>query len=208
MDSKVLDIIVIDDHPVVLQGFSFMLQGIPGIRLVGTFTDADAGLAYIGQEAVDIVLLDINMPGKNGIDACSEIQRRNPACRVIAISNINEHSIIQRMLQAGASGYLLKNADRDEVVDAIHQVVSGGTGLSKNVREIIDSVRSGDFPVITRREKEVLHWLAQGLSSAEIGEKIFISPLTVESHRRNLLQKFKATNVAALIHDAMEMKYI
>src|SRR5690606_14112975 len=106
------------------------------------------------------------------------------------------------------SGYLLKNASRDEVVNAIHEVVSGGMGLSNNVREIIDGIKSGDLPVVTRREKEVLYWLAQGLNSAEIGEKIFISPLTVESHRRNLLQKFKVTNVAALIHNAMEMKYI
>ena len=208
MDSNMLNVIIIDDHPVVLQGFSFMLQDIPGIRLAETFTDAGTGLAYIGRKEVDIVLMDINMPGKNGIDACSEIQQLNPACKVIAISNINEHSIIQRMLQAGASGYLLKNADRDEVVYAIREVASGGIGLSRNVRDIIDGVKSGDLPVITRREKEVLHWLAQGLSSAAIGEKIFISPLTVESHRRNLLQKFKVTNVAALIHNAMEMKYI
>src|SRR5690606_1589979 len=208
MDSNLLNIIIIDDHHVVLQGLSFMLQDIPGIRLVKTFADADTGLAYITQYAVDIVLLDINMPGKNGIDACSEIQRLNPACKVIAISNINEHSIIQRMLQAGAAGYLLKNASQDEVVNAIQRVVSGGIGLSDNVREIIDSVKSGDLPVITRREKEVLHWLAKGLNSIEIGEKIFISPLTVESHRRNLLQKFKVANVAALIHNAMELKYI
>lgn len=208
MDSNVLNVVIIDDHPVVLQGFSFMLQNIPGIRLAETFTDADAGLAYVGQEAVDIVLLDINMPGKNGIDVCSEIQQLNPDCKVIAISNINEHSIIQRMLQTGASGYLLKNAARDEVVDAIHKVVSGEIGLSKNIQAIIDGVKSGDLPVITRREKEVLRWLAKGLNSTEIGEKIFISPLTVESHRRNLLQKFKVTNVAALIHNAMEMKYI
>lgn len=208
MDSNVLNVVIIDDHPVVLQGFSFMLQNIPGIRLAETFTDADAGLAYVGREAVDIVLLDINMPGKNGIDACSEIRQLNPDCKVIAISNINEHSIIQRMLQTGASGYLLKNAARDEVVDAIHKVVSGKIGLSKNIQDIIDGVKSGDLPVITRREKEVLQWLAKGLNSTEIGEKIFISPLTVESHRRNLLQKFKVTNVAALIHNAMEMKYI
>ncbi|WP_262245865.1 response regulator transcription factor [Parapedobacter soli] len=208
MEDNMLNVIVIDDHPVVLQGFSFMLQDIPGVRLAETFTDAIAALDYVAREMVDIVLLDINMPGKNGIDACSEIHQLHPACKVIAISNINEHSIIQRMLQAGASGYLLKNAARDEVVGAIRQVVSGGLGLSNNVREIIESVKSGDLPVITRREKEVLHWLAKGLSSTEIGEKIFISPLTVESHRRNLLQKFKVTNVAALIHNAMEMKYI
>lgn len=208
MEHQEIRVIIIDDHPVVLQGFSFMLQDIPDIRLVATFSDADDGLAYLAATAVDIVLLDINLPGKNGIDACVEIRKINPACKVIAISNINEYSIIQRMLQAGASGYLLKNASTDEVLGAIHKVVGGGFGIGENVQAIIDSVTSGDFPVITRREKEVLHWLAQGLNSAEIGEKIFISPLTVESHRRNLLQKFKVTNVAALIHNAMEMKYI
>ncbi len=208
MDNQVLNVIIIDDHPVVLQGFSFMLQDVPGIRLAGTFPDADTGLAYITNETVDIVLLDINLPGKNGIDACAEIQQIDPTCKIIAISNINEYSIIQRMLQAGASGYLLKNASTEEVLGAIRKVVAGEMGVSKNVQDIIDSIDSGDLPVVTRREKEVLHWLAKGLNSTEIGEKIFISPLTVESHRRNLLQKFKVTNVAALIHNAMEMKYI
>ncbi|PRY49200.1 LuxR family two component transcriptional regulator [Arcticibacter pallidicorallinus] len=208
MHKESLKIIIIDDHPVVLQGFSYMLANIAGMELVGEFADADTGLAFLRTEHVDIVLLDINLPGKNGIDACEEIQAINPMCKVIAISNLNEYSIIQRMLRAGASGYLLKNASSDEVLDAIHQVACGGNALSLNVQTIIDSAHSGDLPVITRREKEVLQLLSQGLSSGEIGERIFISPLTVESHRRNLLQKFKVVNVAALIHKAMEMKYI
>jgi len=208
MDKEALKIIIVDDHPVVLQGFAYMLKNIAGLELVGEFTDADSGLAFIENEQVDVVLLDINLPGKNGIDACSEIQGINSACKVIAISNLNEYSIIQRMLQAGASGYLLKNASADEVLAAIHQVAAGGIALSRNVKEIIDSAHSGELPVITRREKEVLQLLSQGLSSGEIGERIFISPLTVESHRRNLLQKFRVVNVAALIHKAMEMKYL
>lgn len=208
MDKKALKIIIVDDHPVVLQGFAYMLKNIAGLELVGEFTDADSGLAFIRDEQVDVVLLDINLRGKNGIDACSEIQGMNAACKVIAISNLNEFSIIQRMLQAGASGYLLKNASADEVLAAIEKVSAGGIALSRNVQEIIHSAHSGDLPVITRREKEVLQLLSQGLSSGEIGEQIFISPLTVESHRRNLLQKFKVANVAALIHKAMEMKYL
>lgn len=208
MNKKTLNIIIIDDHPVVQQGFSYMLQDIPDINLVGKFGDADSGLEFIARESVDIVLLDINLPGKNGVDACAEIRRIDPNCKVIAISNINEHSIIQRMLQAGAAGYLLKNASSEEVLDAIQSVVEGGIGLSKSVQDIMASIISGDLPVVTRREKEILSLLAKGLSSVEIGEKVFISPLTVESHRKNLLQKFKVTNVAALIHRAMEMKYI
>ena len=208
MDKEALKIIIVDDHPVVLQGFAYMLKNIAGLELVGEFTDADSGLTFIENEQVDVVLLDINLPGKNGIDACAEIQGINSACKIIAISNLNEYSIIQRMLQAGASGYLLKNASADEVLAAIHQVAAGGIALSRNVQEIIDSAHSGELPVITRREKEVLQLLSQGLSSGEIGERIFISPLTVESHRRNLLQKFRVVNVAALIHKAMEMKYL
>jgi DNA-binding NarL/FixJ family response regulator len=208
MNRKTLNIIIIDDHPVVQQGFSYMLQDIPDINLIGKFADADSGLEFIAREPVDIVLLDINLPGKNGVDACTEIRRIDPNCKIIAISNINEHSIIQRMLQAGAAGYLLKNASSEEVLDAIQSVVEGGIGLSKSVQDIMASIISGDLPVVTRREKEILSLLAKGLSSVEIGEKVFISPLTVESHRKNLLQKFKVTNVAALIHKAMEMKYI
>lgn len=208
MDKGIIRIIIIDDHPVVLQGFAYMLRNIPGLELAGEFTDADAGLAVIRSERVDVALVDINLPGKNGIDACEEIRGINNNCKVIAISNLNEYSIIQRMLQAGASGYLLKNASADEVLAAIHDVAAGGIAISRNVQEIIDSAHSGELPVITRREKEVLQLLAQGLNSGEIGERIFISPLTVESHRRNLLSKFKVVNVAALIHKAMEMKYL
>lgn len=208
MDNNALKIIIIDDHPVVLQGFAYMLKNIARLDLVGEFTDADSALAFIRDEPVDIALMDINLPGKNGIDACAEIQRINADCKVIAISNLNEYSIIQRMLQAGASGYLLKNASADEVLAAIRKVAAGEIALSRNIQEIIDSAHSGDLPVITRREKEVLQLLTQGLNSVEIGERIFISPLTVESHRRNLLQKFRVVNVAALIHKAMEMKYL
>ena len=90
MHKESLKIIIIDDHPVVLQGFSYMLANIAGMELVGEFADADTGLAFLRTEHVDIVLLDINLPGKNGIDACEEIQAINPMCKVIAISNLNE----------------------------------------------------------------------------------------------------------------------
>ncbi len=112
------------------------------------------------------------------------------------------------MLNAGASGYFLKNASADEVVSGIHNAINGEIVFSNGTKNILKSHQSGDLPIITRREKEVLGLLASGLSSVEIGEKIFISHLTVESHRRNLLQKFKVNNVAALIHKATEMKYI
>lgn len=208
MEKKPINVIVVDDHPVVLQGFEYILKDAEEIQLVGKFSDVESMYHYLQNHAVDVVLLDINLSDSNGIDECATIKARYADTLVIAISNINEYSIIQRMLQAGASGYFLKNASADEVVSGIHQAMEGGRVFSSGIENILKGNQTGDLPVITRREKEVLTLLASGLSSVTIGEKIFISPLTVESHRRNLLQKFKVNNVAALIHKATEMKYI
>lgn len=208
MEKKQIKVIIVDDHPVVLQGFEYMLHDVEGIQFVGKFADAAAMLSYLQDNIVDVVLLDINLPDSNGIDECATIRKRYEDTKVIAISNINEYSIIQRMLDAGANGYFLKNASADEVILGIRKAVEGEMAFSKGIEDILKNHETGDIPVVTRREKEVLGLLASGLSSVEIGEKIFISPLTVESHRRNLLQKFQVTNVAALIHKATEMKYI
>jgi len=208
MERKPVKVIIVDDHPVVLQGFEYILQDAEGIQFAGKFADAASMFSYMQHNAVDVVLLDINLPDSNGIDECAAIKKLNSDTIVIAVSNINEYSIIQRMLNAGANGYFLKNASADDVVLGIRKAIEGETVLSKGIEDILKDHETGDLPAITRREKEVLALLASGLSSVEIGEKIFISPLTVESHRRNLLQKFKVTNVAALVHKAMEMKYI
>lgn len=208
MEQEQIKVIIVDDHPVVLQGFEYMLHDVEGIQFVGKFSDASSMMDYLHKNRVDVVLLDINLPDSNGIDECATIKRLYKDTVVIAISNINEYSIIQRMLNAGANGYFLKNASADEVIMGIQNAMDGETVFSKGIEAILKDHETADLPVITRREKEVLKLLATGLSSIEIGEKIFISPLTVESHRRNLLQKFKVVNVAALIHKATEMKYI
>jgi len=208
MERKPIKVIVVDDHPIVQQGLEYILQDADRIQLIGKFSNADSMQNYLQNNGVDVVLLDINLPDSNGIDVCATIKELYQDTVVIAISNINEYSIIQRMLNAGASGYFLKNASADEVISGIHLAVEGEVAFSNGIENVLRSHRTGDLPIITRREKEVLSLLASGLSSVEIGEKIFISPLTVESHRRNLLQKFKSSNVAALIHKATEMKYI
>lgn len=205
---KPVKLIIVDDHPVVVQGFSFMLQDIESIQLTARFHEAESALAFVKEHVVDIVLLDINLPGMHGIEACARFREVSPDTLILAISNNNEYSIIKRMLDSGASGYLLKNCSAEEVVSAIHQALDGELGLSESVQEVIDGHQTGDIPVVTRREQEVLALLAQGLSSVEIGTQIFISPATVESHRRNLLKKFNVANVAALVHRATEMKYI
>src|SRR5690606_6735623 len=184
MNSNI-SIIIIDDHPIVLQGFSHILQSEKHIELLESFTSAKEGIAFLRERPVDVVLLDINMPDMNGIEACEKISKSHPECKVIAISNNNENSIIQRMLQSGASGYVLKNASADELVQCIRDAVEGRMALSEDVKVILQSAKSGSLPKITRRETEILQLLAQGMTSPEIAEKMFVSPLTIETHRRN-----------------------
>ncbi|MGK6351630.1 response regulator [Parapedobacter sp. DT-150] len=207
--TRKIRLIVVDDHPVVLQGFAYMLQHLPEFELLADFKEARPAIAFIEQQKPDVVLLDIGLPDINGIEACSQITKTNPDIKVIGISNSNEYSIIRRMLDAGASGYVLKNASAEEIRTCIHSAIAGQTGLSEEIDRLINHPKAKDtFPLLTRREQEVLELLARGLNSHEIGEKIFISHLTVESYRRTLLKKFNASNVAALIYKASEMKYI
>ncbi|PRD57072.1 response regulator [Sphingobacterium gobiense] len=202
-----ISVIIIDDHPLVLNGFEFILKNTSTIVLRGSFSSAKDAFEFLTTEAVDVVLMDINMPEMNGIDATEIIKKKYPDTQVIAISNLNEGSIASRMLKAGALGYLLKNVSTDELIEGIEAVMRGEQVLSKEMSFILTN-KQDDIPTVSQREREVLTLMAQGHTTAKIGEQMFISPLTVESHRRNLLQKFGVTNSASLIHKATEMKFI
>ncbi|NGM67058.1 response regulator transcription factor [Sphingobacterium sp. SGR-19] len=202
-----ISVIIIDDHPLVLSGFEFILDNQSDIKLIHTFTRAEDALLFLETNSVDVVLVDINMPGMNGIEAALLVKKSQPETRVIAISNISEGSIVQRMLDAGASGYLLKNVSASELIHAIHAVNTGNKILSAEIEPIMKQTESV-VPKITQRELEVLRLMVTGKTTPQIAEQMFISPLTVESHRRNLLQKFKVSNSASLIHRATELKFI
>src|SRR5690606_34560985 len=138
------------------QGFAYMLQDVPGIHLMEKFSNASAAMEFLKCQTADVVLLDINLPDMNGIDACRMLHKLYPTLRIVAISNINEHSIIHRMLDNGANGYLLKNSSSTEVVDSIRRVMTGETVFNDSIRATINSYEAGNLPVITRREKEIL----------------------------------------------------
>lgn len=205
--DKIISVIIIDDHPLVLNGFEFILKNTTDICLRGSFTSAKDALDFLTTEHIDVVLVDINMPDMNGIDATEIIKKNYSETQVIAISNLNEGSIASRMLKAGASGYLLKNVSAEELIEGIQAVMNGEQVLSREMDFILNN-KEEEVPSVTQREREVLALMAQGYTTAKIGEQMFISPLTVESHRRNLLQKFAVSNAASLIHKATEMKFI
>lgn len=208
---SVISVIIVDDHPIVVEGLRSLLQHKPEITILNSFINGKDVLPYLSEHPADVVLLDINLPDISGIELCRQIKQNYPQTKVLALSNHSEHSMIAQMLQSGASGYLLKNAPADELLKAIEEVTVKTVFLSSEVQRVLldaYSTTQDTIPVLTRRELEILRWLADGQTTNAIADKLFISPLTVETHRRNLMQKFEVNNVAALIKKAVDCKIL
>jgi len=201
-------IFIVDDHYMVIEGIRSLLQNEKSIEWMGHATTADSCMAYLKLQLPDVIFMDINMPGKSGIDLCKEVKEKYSSVFVIGLSTFNQQSLIQKMLDSGASGYLLKNATQEELMDGIATVMKGKTYLSIEAAQSLKKVKNGDTPVLTRREKEVLELIAEGLTNIEIAKKLFISVTTVDTHRKNLLAKFEAKNIAALVKSAVQMQLI
>ena len=174
---------------------------------MGHATNAASCLAFLQQHQPDILLLDINLPDKSGIELCREIRETFPSVFIIGLSTYNQKSFIEKMMDNGASGYVLKNATREELVEGITTVYAGKTFLSfeagQTLRKITDTA-----VILTRRETEILELIAQGMTNNEIASKLFVSSTTVDTHRKNLLSKFGVKNTASLIRAAVQMQII
>ena len=192
----------------VIEGIRSLLQNEKGIDWAGHATNASSCLAFLQQQQPDVILMDINLPDKSGIDLCKEVKERYPSVFIIGLSTFNQQSFIQKMIDNGASGYVLKNATQAELMEAIEIVASGKNFLSNEAALSLRSKDNNDAPVITRREKEVLELIAEGMTNNEVAQKLFISPSTVDTHRKNLLVKFDAKNTASLIRLAAQHQLI
>lgn len=210
MNKNIISVILVDDHPIVMEGLSSLLLRNSHIIISGRFTTGKETLDFLSENNADVVLLDISLPDIDGTELCLKIKAQNPRISVLALSNHNDRSIITQMLQNGASGYLLKNSSSRELFDSIQNAINGKLVLNDEVKEIIARGTSAckKLPRLTKREKEVLKLVADGLTTPSIAEKLFISPLTVETHRRNLMQKFGVNNSASLTKSAIENKII
>ena len=204
MTTKVF---IVDDHYMVIEGIRSLLQNEKAIEWMGHATNAASCLSFLQHQLPDIILMDISMPDKSGIDLCKEVKEKYPSVFIIGLSTFNQQSFIQKMMDNGASGYVLKNATQEELMEAIELVAKGKTYLSDEVSKVLRKQDDANI-VLTRREKEVLELIADGMTNNEIGEKLFISPSTVDTHRKNLLAKFEAKNTASLIHIASQMQFI
>lgn len=197
---------ITDDHLLVLKGVSELLEAIPGVTVVGQWLDAAATRAGLEERAPDLLFLDINLPDGNGTELCKEFSERWPSLKIIALTTYNQASFIKQMMNNGAKGYLLKNTSHHEMQKAIEAVGAGGTYLQEEVREILASSSTSlnaKTPSLTRREAQIIELIADELTTSEIGEKLFISVKTVETHRQNLMQKLGARNTAGLIRSAI-----
>lgn len=208
-----INVYIIDDHQMVIEGFKLLLQNETDIKVVGFELDAKKALQKLPEINPDVILLDINMPGCNGIDACKAIVKLGIKAKVIAITMHKEGSLIKQMLNNGAKGYVLKNAGKTELIDAIKDVNAGKTFLDETSKEIVFGMMTNDkkiqessslFPKLSRREKEVLRLILEEHTTQEIADKLFISFGTVETHRRNMLIKTGTRNTAGLVKLAVE----
>lgn len=202
-----MKILMIEDHQVVAEGISTMLTELSYVETVDHVSEGKAGLEFLEQNPdTDIILLDINLPDGNGIEFCNDIRHQFPEVGIIALSTFNQAGIIQKMLENGADSYLLKNTSSDELIETIEKVSSGKKFLPPSIRKILSNniPATSKTPVFTKREKEVLALIAEGLTNQEIADRLFISQLTVISHRKSLLEKTASKNTAQLIKYCFE----
>jgi len=211
-----IKVLLVDDHKIVRDGIGALIKSNKDIRLIGECTDGSEVMGFLANEKVDVILLDIMMPNINGIEAGKMVMEKYPDMRILTLSMNNDFDYIQEMLKLGAAGYILKNTGGAELLKAIKTVAEGKPYFSHEVTDVVmnkhmhnkeseSKDKSKDPELVnqlTKREIEILKLIAQEMTNIEIGEKLFISRRTVDTHRRNLLQKLGAKNAIGLIRFA------
>lgn len=208
-DKKLL-VAIVDDHPVVIEGLKTLLAKDAQMNTV-SFTKGQEVISFLQSNTVHVVLLDVILPDIHGIDVCRSIKKASPRTVVLILSNQAERHIIFQALENGANGYLLKNTGSRELLDCIYEALNGNVALDREVQQIMaNPVEKQPLatPRLTKREKQIIGMIAEGNTTQQIAETVFISPFTVDTHRRNLLQKLQAKNTAELIKIAIAHQLI
>ncbi len=206
-----ISVFIVDDHPVVIEGIHSLLQNEMDIAWMGHAMNASSCLGFFVNNTADVVLMDISMPNMDGVELCALMKEKYPGIMILGLSTFNQGLYIKKMMENGASGYILKNSSKEELIKAIHAVHEGHIYFSGEVGMALQEYQkltAKELPVITAREKEILELIAEGYTNPQIAEKIFLSPFTVDSHRKNILAKLGVKNTASLIRLAVEKKLI
>jgi DNA-binding NarL/FixJ family response regulator len=198
-----IKIVILDDHPLIIEGLNLLFSKSDNYEVVAGFTGSNDLFNYKKLSKIDVLLLDVFLKDDNGIDVCLKIKKKFPKMIVLGMSSQSERSIVLQMIKNGANGYLLKSANLDDFIYCIKNAIEGEIVFSKEVEVLMNKAQFSDLksiPRLTLREKEILQLLIQGKSTQEISEILFLSFLTVQTHRRNLLNKFQVKNLVELIN--------
>ncbi len=214
MPKETIKVLVVDDHQLMIEGLKSLLEDEDDIRFAGGANSMQEAIDFIAKNPTDVVLMDINMPGGSGIEATQKLKELYPDIKVLALTMHNDISIITRMIEAGAAGYILKRTKMNEVTEAIRVVYNNERYLGRDTQQIImdnlssppDTLEPRDEKkaILSSRETEVLNLIAKEFSNEQIGEKLFISERTVEAHRRNIFIKTKTKSIVGLMKYAIQ----
>jgi DNA-binding NarL/FixJ family response regulator len=197
---------ITDDQVIILNGLQKILADVKNIRITGVYNNGDELLDGIAKEQPDVLLLDIQMPGKSGTELAAIITKQYKNIKIIALTNIDVVAQIKKILQQGVMGYLLKDASPETIINAIETVYGGEQYIQEQLRQLLLSSlsASNSKQIVTRREKEILQLIVDEFTNQEIADKLFLSLRTVENHRNNLLQKLEVKNTAGLVKVAIQ----
>lgn len=217
---KKIRILIADDHDVVRSGLKMLLRSSPDFSVIAEATDGDEAVRLAGSARPDVAILDISMPKLDGIGATRVIREKYPSVKIIILSVHEDQEYVHEILRAGASGYLLKNASKREIFEAVRSTMQGERFFSHGISRLIidgfirqDRARPGDHQEeaapkgekLTRRETEILQYIAQGYTNREIADTLFLSFRTVNTHRANLMQKLDIHDTAGLVRHAITL---
>jgi len=206
-------VLIVDDHAIVRHGLCRSIQQQEDMEVVGEASDGHAAVSMARELTPTVILMDVSMPALNGIEATRAVLRESPGSRVIALSMHSAKRYVQEMFRAGASGYILKDCEFDELGQTIRMIAGGQTYVSPSISRIVVESHACDgdpeekenaFSVLTQREREVLQLMAEGHSTKQIAMHLYISPKTVEAHRLRIMNKLDIDNVALLTKYAIQ----
>lgn len=192
VDTEIITVLIADDHPVVRNGLQMLLDGQPDMDVIDTVEDGEQAVAAAAESLPDVVLMDVNMPGVDGIEATKRIRALSPHTQVVVLTSHHQDALVFPAVKAGALSYLLKSASPDEVIEAVRAAARGEARLHPRIARRLMEEISGARPApdsLTARELEVLRLVAQGLDNRAIAEELVVSEKTVKTHISNILSK-------------------
>lgn len=207
-DGKI-KVVIVEDDKTIREGFTYLINATSKFAVTNSYSNAEEAIQKLQANAPDVILLDIELPGINGIDAIPKIKNILPKVHILMLTVYDREELVFKALTNGASGYLTKNSNTERIVDAIQEVMDGGAPMSMNIAKIvIKSFHKNPNSPLTKRETEILEQIAEGKSRSKIAKELFVDLETVKSHIKNIYSKLNVHSREDAIKQAKDNKYI